>query len=391
VRAVAADTPPPVLSPKLEELLQSLSDRAFAERLRKVYTAAGQAIARLSDLDLVKYETAGVDGSPDLSLWEEMAPVIRDTVVDVNALLNVIREQFQAAGAGGTSGFAAPLAATVEARRAKDAAELLLGWMQQLAQGITQLGETMRNPSVVSDRWTLLAEIQRLRARFREHIGNLVFESASAFGPMTRQQVVPGHEAEVKAAVMVRAIVADLSRIVAARLNKVREAEPEDVQWNAQQLQTELDAFGRTAAYRHLRAQDKRHIIEMRGNVGRLAIQDSPRKQEVLSLVEELDTFVRSLSNVNQRQVLIAHDREVWAGCGVRLERALGLLGSEPAAAARALAEAAASAQSLYGRDPRLDAFLRKVRKVQLVQLTGAELRSTIGELQSLLAGLDVM
>jgi hypothetical protein len=94
---------------------------------------------------------------------------------------------------------------------------------------------------------------------------------------------------------------------------------------------------------------------------------------------------------VNQRQVLIAHDREVWAGCGVRLERALGLLGSDPPGAARALAEAAASAQSLYGREPRLDAFLRKVRKVQLAQLSGAELRSSVETLQSLLAGLDAM
>jgi hypothetical protein len=318
-----------------------------------------------------------------------MAPVIRDTVVDVNALLNVVREQFAVRPAG-AAGSGAPLTATVEARRAKDASELLLGWMQQLAQGVTQLGETMRNPAVVSDRWTLLSEIQRLRERFREQIGSLVFESASAFGPVTRQQVVPGNEAEVKAAVMVRAIVADLSRIVSARMSKVREAEPEDVQWNAQQLQTELDAFGRTAAYKNLRAQDKRHIIELRVQAGQLAIQDSPAKSEVLSVVEELDTFVRSLSSVNQRQLLITHDREVWAGCGVRLERAVGLWGSDPAGAAKALAEAAASAQSLYGRDPRLDGFLRKARKQPLAQLSGPDLRAAVETLQSLLAGLDL-
>ncbi len=383
------ETAPLVVSPKLEEILQALSDRAFAERLRRVYTAAGQAIARLSDLDLLKYETAHVDDSPDLSLWEEMAPVIRDTVMDVNALLNVIREQFSAQPAAVRAG--APLTATVETRRAKDATELLQGWMQQLAQGVTQLGEAMRNPAVVSDRWTLLAELQRLRARFREQIGNLVFESASAFGPVTRQQVVPGHEAEVKAAVMVRALVADLARIVSARLAKVREAEPEDVQWNAQQLQTELDAFGRTAAYQHLRAQDKRRVIEVRGRVGQLSIQENPRKHELLAAVEELDFFVRTLSNVNQRQVLITHDREVWAACGVRLERAVGLLGSDPPGAARALAETAATAQALYGRDARLDVFLRKVRKQPLAQLTGPELRSTLESLQTLLAGLDVM
>ena len=156
-------------------------------------------------------------------------------------------------------------------------------------------------------------------------------------------------------------------------------------------MQTELDAFGRTVAYRHLRAQDKRRIIELRVRVGKLAIQESLAKPDMLALTEQLDAFVRSLSGVNQRQVLVTHDREVWAGCGVRLERALSLLGADPASAARTVAEAAASAQSLYGRDPRLDVFLRKARKTQLAQLSVPELRSTLETLQALLGGLDIL
>ncbi len=119
-----------------------------------------------------------------------------------------------------------------------------------MAQQITQLGEAMRNPSVVSDRWTLLAEIQRFRSAFREQISNLVYSSISAFADVSRKEVVPGYEAEVKASMTVRAIVADLGRILSARLAKVRDAAPGDIQTNAQQLQNELDAFGRTAAYR---------------------------------------------------------------------------------------------------------------------------------------------
>nr|WP_225937117.1 hypothetical protein [Myxococcus sp. RHSTA-1-4] len=310
-----------------------------------------------------------------------MAPVIRDTVVDVNALLNVIREEFPVAtGAAGPS-----------AKGMEGSAGVLQEAMRQIAQGVTQLGEAMRNPSVVSDRWTLLSEIQRFRARFREQMSNLVFESVSTFGEVTRAQVVPGYEVEVKAAVTVRAITSDLARIIAARLKKVREAEPEDVQWNAQQLQTELDAFGRTAAYRNLRAQDKRRIVEMRAEVGRLAILPNPARPELVAVVEQLDEFVRGLSAVNQRQVLIIHDREVWASCGVRLERALSLVGSDLAGAAKALAEAASSAQSLYGRDGELDAFLRKARKLQIGQLPAPELKNTIETFQGLLASLDVM
>ncbi|RJS16381.1 hypothetical protein DRW03_31065 [Corallococcus sp. H22C18031201] len=375
--AAAENNPQASLTPRLDEILQGLADRDVAERLRKVYLAAAHAIARLSDLDLVKYESPVVDSSPDLSLWEEMAPVIRDTVMDVNALLNVIREQFPTA--------------TPHSATSRDAAGLLQDAMAMLAQGVTQLGEAMRNPSVVSDRWVLLAEIQRTRARFREQMSSLVFESVSTFGDVTRAQVVPGHEAEVKAAVTVRAITADLARIVSARLAKVREAEPEDVQWNAQQLQTELDAFGRTAAYRNLRAQDKRRIVEMRAGVGQLAIRANPTREELLVLMEELDAFVRGLSGVNQRQLLIIHDREVWASCGVRLERALSLVPTDAVGAARTLAEAAAAGQALYGRDAALDAFLRKARKLAFAQLSLEDLRATIASFQGLLAQLDVM
>nr|WP_227028152.1 hypothetical protein [Corallococcus soli] len=311
-----------------------------------------------------------------------MAPVIRDTVMDVNALLNVIREQFPGA----------PPASPPPSRPGSgDVPGLLQAGMGRLAQSITQLGEAMRNPAVVSDRWQLLAEIQRFRADYREQMSQLVFESASAFGEVSRAQVVPGYEAEVKAAVTVRAITSDLSRIVAARLGKVRDAKPEEVLWNAQQLQTELDAFGRTAAYRNLRAQDKRKIVEARAEVGALAIQTAPDQRELLTVAEGLDALVRSLSAVNQRQLLILHDREVWAACGVRLERALMQSKKDPVASAKALAEAAVSAQALYGRDATMDAFLRKARKLKLATLTGPELLSTIESFQGQLAQLDVM
>jgi hypothetical protein len=374
---VSVDQSPGLLSPTLEAILQALSDRAYAARLRRVYAAAGHAMAQLSDMDLVKYEVVESDSSPDLSLWEEMAPVIRDTVMDVNALLNVIREHFPEGSDLGEG----PLF---------EVAGLLRSTMMHMARGITQLGELMRNPAVVSDRWALLAELQRIRGRFRDEVGSLVYESASAFADVTRQQVVPGHDAAVKAAVTVRAIVADLGRIVAARLERVREAGPEDARHQAQQLQGELDAFGRTAAYRGLRAQDKRRIIEVRRDVSRLAQEAHPAKGALLTVVEQLDAFVRSLSVVNRRQVLIQHDREAWAACGVRLEQALGLLGTDEAGAARALSEAASTAQALYGRDAALDAFLRKARKTLLANLTGAQLRTTLEALQGLLAQLDV-
>ena len=74
-------SPPPALSPRLDELLHSLSDQAFAQRMREVYAAAGQAILRLSDLDLLKYESASV---------EELGPLVMSKIQGVPGITRTV-------------------------------------------------------------------------------------------------------------------------------------------------------------------------------------------------------------------------------------------------------------------------------------------------------------
>ncbi|MBX5484209.1 MAG: hypothetical protein IRZ16_20475 [Myxococcaceae bacterium] len=388
----------PQLSPRLLQVLASISDPVFAGRLKKVYLAAAQAVARLGDMDLLQYESSTVEGAPDLSLWEEMAPVIRDTVVDVNALLAVLREQFPPTQPGGLADTimqaieeAGPLPeGTQNFRRMNEAERSLHAIGAQLAQQITQLGERMRSPAVVSDRWNLLTDLQTFRSRFREMIGDLVYLSASAFGDVHRRDIVPGFQEEVAAAVAVRAAIADLSRVIAARTRGVEEAEPEDVQWHAQHIERDLDLFGKTAAYKALRAQDKRVVIEFRHELGKIAIRPNPTKAELLEKVRPFADFVASLQRVNNREILVAHDREVWAACGVKLEQAEAELPRDPQAAADAFAEAVRSAMELYGRDPALDAFLRKLRKGQFVA-SASVLGEELNKFRELLASLPMV
>lgn len=389
----------PQLSPQLQQVLEGVPDRALAGRLRKVYLAAASAVSKLGDMDLLQYETTSHEGAPDLALWEEMAPVIRDTVVDVNALLTVIREQFPAHTPGGLADTimqaieeAGPLPeGTQNHRRSQEAEAALHAISQQLAQQITQLGERMRSPSVVSDRWNLLADLQAFRSKFRELIGDVVYLSASAFGDLHRRDVVPGYQEEVKAAVAVRAAVSDLSRVIAARKRGVEEAEPEDVQWHAQHIERDLDMFGKTTAYKALRAQDKRQVIEFRHELGKVAIRPTPDKAELFALMEPFAEFVSSLQRVNNREILIAHDREVWAACGVKLEQAEQFVSFDLEAAVQAFGEAVQAAMALYGRDSALDLFLRKMRKGSATQLTQETLRQELDKFRELLASLPMV
>ncbi len=372
--------PNSALSPRLVELLDAIRDQALAEKLRKVYRAAATAMQRLSDIDLVKYQSEGLDDSAaDLSLWEEVAPVIRDTLMEVNALLMVIREQFVNS---------APL--SLGDRKAAAAESALISMQQLLAQEVTHFGERIRSPSVVSDRWTLLVDLQTFRTKFREQIGEMVHASASSFGDVSKAEVVPFFQQDLNAAITVRGTVSDLIRIITARIEKISEAEREDVQWNAQQLEKELDLFGKTPAYRTLRAQDVRTLLLFRHKLAQLAQDPHLPKQDLLSAVTPFGDFVRSLALVNRRDMLIEHDREVWAGCGVKLENAQQVVGSQPEAAAALLAEAASLGQALYGRDVELDAFLRRARKQPFSQLRGADLSQTLERFVQLLASLTV-
>jgi hypothetical protein len=261
--------------------------------------------------------------------------------------------------------------------------------IQQISSQVAELGERMRDPGVVSDRWNLLSELQRFRTRFREEIGELVYESAAALEDVRRKEVVPGYAEEVAAAVLVRTTVADLVRMVETRLEKFREAVPEDIQWHAQRCEREMDLFGRTPAYQGLRAQDKRAVIEFRQQMAQLAADPHVRKADLLALSEPLQTVVLGMAEASRHHGTLAeHDRETLAAIGVRLEQAEQALAVDEPAAARTLAEAALKAQALYGLDPSFDAFLRALRKSSLAQLTGADLRQAFDALRALLPRL---
>ncbi len=240
-----------LLPPRLGAILALETDVEFGDQLRRVHEAAARAISKLGELDLIKYEDSPIDGSADLSLWEEVAPIVASTIADVNALLAELTAQFPSG------------AFLAHERRVK-----VDGYMQlaarELREAVAALGMRIRDPSVVGDRWNLIAELQMFRFQFRDRIGALVFETASALAECRRREVDPGYDDLLASTLIVRSTTADLRRLMHSRIQKVSEAAAEDVEWNAQQLEKELNAFGRTAAWRAIRAQDKKVVLEFR-------------------------------------------------------------------------------------------------------------------------------
>jgi hypothetical protein len=360
-----------LLPARLGALLALEEDAGFAGRLKLVHEAAARAIGKLGELDLIKYEDSPIVDSADLSLWEEVAPVVGSTIADVHALLTEMATQFP------------PTELVVEQRHVQ-VDQVIQAAAAELRGEVGQFGARVRDPSVVGDRWNLIAELQSFRFKFRNRIGSMVYETASALGECKRREVEPGYEEALASTLVVRSTTADLRRLMRTRIHKLSEAQPQDVVPNAQQAEKELNAFGRTAAWRALRAQDKKEILDFRQKLQAMIVQPGVTKIDLLQILEPFVEFVDGFSAVNNREILVEHDQEVQASVGVVLERAMNVTGYADKLAA--FNEAVGLGQSLYGRSPEFDGFLRKLRKTPLTEQT---LPAEVEAFLVLLAGLS--
>ncbi|MFZ5446937.1 MAG: hypothetical protein ACOZQL_43520 [Myxococcota bacterium] len=336
------------LPPKLEVILTNHADKEFAARAHVVCLAAGRTISQLGELDLIQYEEPDVDGSADLGMWEQVAPIIGSTIAEVNTLCAQIDASFPAGEV-----LVEQLQLKVDNAFQSAAADL--------RSQVMSFGMGMRDPSVVGDRWNLITTLQTFRFKFRDRIGKMVWEAATSFEDCKRREVEPGYDEALGSTLVVRAMTADLRRLMHVRIHKVSEAPPTEMLAQAQQIEKELNAFGRTAAWRALRAQDKKGILEFRRNLRQLIAAGAPGKIDVLSLLEPFVEFVDTFAGISNREILVQHDQEVLAQVGVTLERAMNSLGYELQLAA--FKEALDSGQTLYGRSAEFDSFLRHQRK----------------------------
>src|SRR6218665_330057 len=378
------------LPPRLTALLEGLTYRELAARLEKVYRAAALAIDRLGHVNIVKYEPTSVEeAGADLSLWETMAPVLRDTVMDVNALVSAVKQAFPPPEQNTRDGAWAPPPASFDERLAQEVETVLNACAGRLAQRVADLGQRVRQPEVVSDRWALMAELQSFRADFRAQMGDLVYLTAAAFEDVPRAQVVPGYEVQVGAAAALRSAVADLRRSLQSRLEKLVAMPPREVPSQARRLEEMLTAFSTMPASLTMKTRDKRLLVEQRERLCELASRPEPEAGELRTLMEPLLTELGRVGTDLTQRTLVAHDRAVWAACGARLEQAAMHLILGSPGAARVVGEALTAAEALYGRTPVFDTFLRKARMpTGQSYYDDAQLRETLEVFRERLAAL---
>src|ERR1700674_689661 len=159
--------PEDVADRDVEERLRELASRftpALRERVNRLLFVAAQSILQLAEVDLVRFE-ADAAGSHTLAVWEELAPVMGETVESVNGLVAVADGAFppppeselvaEVDSAFGPASGDLPLP---EYPPTEDEAleRMVVAVSMGLRRDVARLGERLRNPTVVADSWNLI-------------------------------------------------------------------------------------------------------------------------------------------------------------------------------------------------------------------------------------------
>jgi hypothetical protein len=369
-------------------------DASLRDRVTLLLMAAAEAILKLAEVDLVRYEAE--QGGHTLALWEEMAPVTSITVQHVNELIAGATAQFPPPPEDESAGdldaaFGPDTGQAAEEPAPRSTAEQIASLVAAVCSGmrrdVTRLGDRLRNPTVMRDPWMLIQDLLEFRGRVRVALGELIYQVCSFIAEVERDTIIPGYVQELEYSLLVRSATTNLAFLFRGHAKRIAGAADEKVPAALQDALKDVHAFSRTRALPHLRTSDKRIFLETRANLYTLSQTSPAPAQEIRQAVENMARFLDSMSVVSRRENLRSHDRAQLARAGRHLEAAQVNLGSAEVAR-REVADAVRAASALYGRDAQLDAYLRAQRHFPADWLSEPELALEIARLSALLGGV---
>src|SRR5712672_807621 len=132
-------------------------EQGLRPRVGKLLQAAKEATRQLAEVDLVRFEADAEEGTHSLAVWEEVAPLIGQTVESVNRMIAVANEVFPAPDQpdaldnldeafGPTDGKDQPEVEVVESQE-QGIARTVFAVCGVLQRDVSRLGERLRNPT----------------------------------------------------------------------------------------------------------------------------------------------------------------------------------------------------------------------------------------------------
>src|SRR5712671_7615391 len=257
--AIEDDTLP--ITRRLSVVAERFED-GLRPRVGKLFQAAKEATRQLAEVDLVRLEANAEEGTHSLAVWEEVAPVMGQTVTSVNRLIAVANDVFPAPDepdaednldeAFGPSGGEQSGRADVVESQEQSIARTVYAVCGVLRQDVARLGERLRNPTVVADPWNLVGDLLEFRGRLRAGIGEMIFDVAARVDELTRADIVPGYAEDLVQAVLVRQAATNLAFLFRGHAKRIAQALEDRIAAALQDALRDVHAFTRTRALQAL-------------------------------------------------------------------------------------------------------------------------------------------
>lgn len=356
------------------QVLRDLGPDAPIDAISSAILVCAHALQHVDRLDFSRYELAEL-GTPDLSIWSELAPSMRSLMLELREATDNLCALFPATAdldnfetehsypSGpddifalidtGTAESSSPSVESVDdivARAGENPEEELGRTIQTLAhmlQGEFQgFGQALRRPDVVADRWGLLGALQDFRSTCEQCLEAIIAAILNTFCHGGLEEILPRYQDATRRQLNIRSTVVDLVHELGQFNTALQQAPEGDANILAEAMRTCLNEVAETEAYRHILASEKRLIIMLRLQTdaflaGRLSLS---------AFRPALDDATRCLELLRSghSEALTSHDQHY-----VRAARRVLKYG---------IHQARDYLEALYGRSAALDESIRLLR-----------------------------
>jgi hypothetical protein len=191
-----------------------------------------------------------------------------------------------------------------------------------------------------------------------EGVHALVSAVYEAFVPdVHTATVVPGYLTTLGRALLVRRGLADLGQKLTPQNNLLQGEDTSEHKIALEQIRLAMRQFVGSVVCRAMRAADRWQMVEFERELSEQPLKAARQTSE--GLVKYID----SLSSVNQREVLVVHDRKTLEDMRDALANARQLIDLSPRAAREMMDRAYQSAQRLRGRHPVTDDLIIQLER----------------------------
>jgi hypothetical protein len=214
-----------------------------------------------------------------------------------------------------------------------------------------------------------------------EGVHALVAAVYEAFLPdVNAATVVPGYLTTLGRALLVRRGLADLGQKLTPQNNLLQGEDPTEHKIALEQVRLTMRQFVGSVVCRAMRAADRWQMVEFERD-----ISEQPLKQARLSC-EGLVKYIDSLSSVNQREVLVVHDRKTIEELRDALSNARQLMDLSPRAAREMMDRGYQAALRLRGRHPVTDDLIIQLERYAPTSSNPGESSKFLERLEAVLA-----